>query len=502
VLDPDGAVFMRSATRPDGTTAASRTFYRSDGSEFLRDESPTDAGGRSLGRYLTLLDRDGNAVGRWRSAAGFYRHWLKELAGSEPATFVVDSAYATSIVAPLQQENIIKLVVMHNSHVAAGRDPFQGKVGEGRKSVVEDTGAWDGIVFLTRQNQQDFEDRFGKSTNLFTVPNPSARSPQLPDFAARGKHRGVMVCRLEPQKNVAQAIRIMALVHASLPTCVLDIYGSGSQREELQAMAGELGLSDVVRFRGHAANAAAAFETARFSLLTSRNEGQGLVLMESMGRGCPPVSYDIRYGPGELIDDGETGFLVRPGDAAAAAERIIRLCTDDELARSLGRTGWERSSRFSDEAIIGQWGRTLEQIWRQQPGRLVLSDLGFELQELGMAESGGLEVLGELTWRQEAGPAAQDVLGANLVIGRRSSGRPLFLPAAVLRREPGRLAVHGKVSPKELAEDVPEDNNELDLYLQVEGANVLRTFRLGFPGPAPQWRPYATVHGSLSLKFA
>ncbi|NKX52811.1 glycosyltransferase, partial [Arthrobacter deserti] len=188
-------------------------------------------------------------------------------------------------------------MVMHNSHVAAGNDPFQGKIGEGRKTAVEQTWAWDGIVFLTRKNRQDFEDRFGKATYLFTVPNPAARAAELPEFAARTRIRGVMVCRLEKQKNVAHAIEVMALVHASLPECVLDIYGTGSLRDELQAKVDELHLTDVVRFRGHAPNAARAFETARFSLLTSRNEGQGLVLMESLGRGCPPVSYDIRYGP-------------------------------------------------------------------------------------------------------------------------------------------------------------------------------------------------------------
>ena len=69
------------------------------------------------------------------------------------------------------------------------------------------------------------------------------------------------------------------------------------------------------------AKAARHFETATFSMLTSRLEGQSLVLMESIGRGCPGVAYDIRYGPGTLIRDGVNGYLVPFGDEAAAADR-------------------------------------------------------------------------------------------------------------------------------------------------------------------------------------
>ncbi|MGM0929056.1 MAG: glycosyltransferase [Actinomycetota bacterium] len=501
VLDPSGQVFMRTFMRPDGTTVAHRRYYREDGTEFLRDEAPIDASGKALGRYITLLNGVGQAVGRWRSAGDFYRHWMKELAAGERAAFIVDSGFAARVVAPLNEQNIIKMAVIHNSHIIAGGDPFIGKLAPGRKQIFEDSAAWDGLVFLTRKHRQDYEDRFGRAANLFTVSNPKPRADDLPPFERRDRNRGVMVVRLENQKNVAHAVEVMALVHQELPQVVLDVYGTGSLQEEVQAKISELALTDVVRLHGHTPNAAQQFETAGFSLLTSRNEGQPLALMESLGRGCPPVSYDIRYGPSDVIEDSVNGFLVPAQDIAAAAERVIKLCTDPELARAMGQAAWESSEQFSDPAVVGQWADVLEQAWRQVPDRVALSRTEFTLEELGLPATGGLEIHGELTWRQSSGPAVEEILRAHLVIGRRAAGSPAFIPAEVLERAPGRLRLHASVTDAQLDEGVSEENGFLDIFLQVEGNNVLRTFRIGYPG-ASSWRPYATQHGSLSLQHA
>ncbi|MCW2131847.1 glycosyltransferase [Arthrobacter sp. VKM Ac-2550] len=500
VLDPEGKVFTRTRLRPDGSTVAVRQFYRPDGTEFLRDEAPQDRTGKGLGRFLTLLDISGAPVAQWRQAGDFYRSWLRSLAAGEPSTFIVDSAFASRIVSPLESENIIKFMVLHNSHIASGGDPFKGKMAAGQKLIHENTLAWDGIVFLTQKHRQDYEERFGTASNLFTVSNPKPRVDSLPDFASRSTN-GVMVCRLEAQKNVPHAIDVMARVHQVMPQVKLDIYGAGSLREELQTRIDELSLQDVVHLHGHTPNAAAKFETARFSLLTSRNEGQPLSLMESLGRGCPPVSYDIRYGPSDVIDDGENGFLVSAGDVDAAADRVIQLCGGDELAQKMGEVAWDRSIRFSDTAVINQWALAIEKAWDQRAQRVVLSDLSLKLREVGYIASGGLEIAADVLWTQHSGPAAQEVLAANLVIGRRAGGKPAFLPMEVVERMPGRLVVSGSALISDLDRGVDASNNELDIFVQVHGSNVLKTFRVGFPGPTHSWVPYATVHGSLSLKL-
>ncbi|MDU1480554.1 MAG: glycosyltransferase, partial [Staphylococcus epidermidis] len=63
------------------------------------------------------------------------------------------------------------------------------------------------------------------------------------------------------------------------------------------------------------------------SLLTSEYEGFGLTVMESIEVGCPVIAYDVRYGPGEIIEHGENGYLVEPDNIEAFAaymDKIIK----------------------------------------------------------------------------------------------------------------------------------------------------------------------------------
>ena len=69
-----------------------------------------------------------------------------------------------------------------------------------------------------------------------------------------------------------------------------------------------------------------------------------------MASGTPVVSTDCG-GPSTLIEDGETGFLVPTGDAAALADRMAHVLTYPDKARALGRAGRERvDEHFSIEA--------------------------------------------------------------------------------------------------------------------------------------------------------
>ena len=202
-----------------------------------------------------------------------------------------------------------------------------------------------------------------------------------------------------------------------------------------------------------------------------------------------------------MVEDGVNGFLVPARDVAAAADRVIRLCDDDELVRRLGAAAWERSEKFSNEAVLEQWARTIETAWRQRTERLSLTELDFRLGELFYTAAGGFGIAGHIVWWQQSGPAAEELLRANLVIAQRTGGAPSFFPAEVVARGPGHLGIRAEVTAEQIGLGVLEDNNELDILLQVHGNNVLKSFRVGFPGAGPSWRPYATVHGSLSLKF-
>jgi glycosyltransferase involved in cell wall biosynthesis len=81
-----------------------------------------------------------------------------------------------------------------------------------------------------------------------------------------------------------------------------------------------------------------------------------------MAAGKPVISSAIG-GTDEAVIDGQTGLLVRPGDATALATAVRALLAEPELARRLAKAGQERvTSHFSSEAMASQVERIYEAV--------------------------------------------------------------------------------------------------------------------------------------------
>jgi len=125
------------------------------------------------------------------------------------------------------------------------------------------------------------------------------------------------------------------------------IVGDGECASELRAQAQANGVATRVRFAGAVddASLASAYASADVFVLPSLDRGEafGLVLLEAMRAGLPVVASAIPgSGVGSVVADGDTGWLVPPGDAAALAAALARF--DDAALRerfgSQGRARW------------------------------------------------------------------------------------------------------------------------------------------------------------------
>lgn len=101
-------------------------------------------------------------------------------------------------------------------------------------------------------------------------------------------------------------------------------------RDELHALARELGIEERVHFRGFVPDPMAYMADADVLAVPSVEEAFGYVLVEALAVGLPIVSTDCPYGPRYILDDGRYGRLVPVGDAEAMADAIAR--TLDEPA--------------------------------------------------------------------------------------------------------------------------------------------------------------------------
>lgn len=152
-----------------------------------------------------------------------------------------------------------------------------------------------------------------------TIPHP-VTTPTTPLGPAEPGLIGY-AGRLAPGKGVE--ILLGAVSELSVPWR-LRIVGDGPERARYEALAGALGISDRVVFHGHVSRdeVQRLLAPAVVQVVPSTwNEPFGLVTIEAMARGTIVVASRVG-GMAGLVVDGDTGFLVPPGDSAMLAGRL------------------------------------------------------------------------------------------------------------------------------------------------------------------------------------
>ncbi|WP_392872274.1 stealth conserved region 3 domain-containing protein [Streptomyces sp. LN499] len=165
----------------------------------------------------------------------------------------------------------------------------------------------------------------------------------------------VIAGRLVGEKQLDQALDAWALLAPYHPNWTLRIFGDGPLSGALRRQVTQLGLHDCVQLNGNSPHLAEEWAKASISLLTSKNEAFPLVLMEAQAAGVPVVSYDCPNGPREIILDGQSGFLVPPGDVEALAGRLNQLMTDGPLRHRMGAEAAESITRFAPPLVTARW---------------------------------------------------------------------------------------------------------------------------------------------------
>jgi glycosyltransferase involved in cell wall biosynthesis len=114
-----------------------------------------------------------------------------------------------------------------------------------------------------------------------------------------------------------------------------------------------LGLDDSIDIVGPVGNERMRREiaNARAVVLFSRQENAPTILAQAMAAGKPVVASRVGGVP-EMVDDGETGFLVESDDEATLADRIVKLLVDQELCMRFGRRAHEVAlHRYAPAAV-------------------------------------------------------------------------------------------------------------------------------------------------------
>lgn len=193
----------------------------------------------------------------------------------------------------------------------------------------------------------------GAKVPRFTcLPNPVVDA--LAELTApKGRlTRLVSVGRLAPEKRFDLMIDAFSLAHARNPDLRLTIHGEGPCRAELEAQISAYGLRGAVSLPGLNRDIPAALADADMFLCTSRLEGLGNAIIEAMAAGLPVLSVDCPYGPPHLLEDGESGALVRSDAPEDIAAEILAMTADPARRQTYRQRGQAMAARYQLGASI------------------------------------------------------------------------------------------------------------------------------------------------------
>jgi glycosyltransferase involved in cell wall biosynthesis len=164
---------------------------------------------------------------------------------------------------------------------------------------------------------------------------------------------------LTPLKNVLGLLNAFAQVRQAVPEARLILAGphpDPDYAQTVQDRVTSLALGDSVDVVGLLDNDRLRHEiaTARAVVLFSRQENAPTIIAQAMAAGKPVVAARVGGVP-EMVNDGESGFVVESADETALAERMLTLLNDQDLCLRMGARGHELAlCRFNPEAVARQ----------------------------------------------------------------------------------------------------------------------------------------------------
>lgn len=212
-----------------------------------------------------------------------------------------------------------------------------------------------GGVFQTEGAQKFFGKKLQKKSVI--IPNPIFVNSQFEYKAAESKKIVVSVGRLDnEQKRYDIMLKAFKEFYKKHSEYSLNIYGDGSDKDQIENMIYELNLNECVVLKGVSSNPVKDIAGAGMFLITSDYEGISNSLLEAMAVGLPCVSTDHTPGGARLlIQDHENGLLAPVGDYMKIADCMCEFVENPLLADRCGKNAKNVQIRFEPKRIIDMW---------------------------------------------------------------------------------------------------------------------------------------------------
>lgn len=405
------------------------SFFDENGRLFLSNWYHPETG-KSYEVYWFDSEQDDTKV--FNSEKELKIYWLEQIAEKSENPLFQSEMYKTDVLLlGVKHPKVAKVKMMHSNHL---RKPYTygAPLMKEHKKILKQASQFDGMVFITEQQKKDIERQFGPRSIYHSVPHYAPKIASIYPVMNRKLRTAVIVSRFTAKKNLDHAIRAFSKVVDHVPDAILELWGFGPEEENLRQLIQKLGLESHVFIKGFAHDAIDVFKKAAFSVLPSSREGFGLVVAESMAAGTPVISYDVNYGPREMIINNQNGILVRYGDVDLLSESMIELFTDQKKLEAMSKEACKISTQLSEERFTKNWINVYKAVFKQKNRRVQLNPPQCRLTRIEWITSGVLSLEGKIQFEKEQENIGE-ALNLQLYVRRRDQLMDRYVPISIER---------------------------------------------------------------------
>jgi glycosyltransferase involved in cell wall biosynthesis len=185
------------------------------------------------------------------------------------------------------------------------------------------------------------------------------RSPSLNDL------RLISIGALNKNKNQLFILEVVSILKENGLNVSLALLGDGPERKSLELKSHELGIIDNVIFYGEVANVANYLSQSHIYVHSAKYEGLGISHIEAMASGLPIVALNAG-GNAELIEDGNTGYLIDSCNVLIFANKIMELATNINIYQKMSSNAVLKAADFDLNIYIDQLNNFYESLYNWQ----------------------------------------------------------------------------------------------------------------------------------------
>lgn len=214
------------------------------------------------------------------------------------------------------------------------------------------------IVTLTNEDREVFLKNLSIKSKIDYIYNPTPYPNEKKSLCE--SKIAIAIGRLVEIKGFDKLLDIWKKIEEKNSKWELYIIGSGEDREKLLKKKNNLKLERVT-FVENTKNIKEYYKKASIYLMTSRFEGLPMTLIEAQSFGLPIISYDIKTGPKDIVNNGEDGYLIENDNKEKFVNRFLELSQNREKIQEFSQKAYENSKRFKLDSIIEKWVKILNE---------------------------------------------------------------------------------------------------------------------------------------------